>query len=190
MIAAEINVVRAVPQLLHHADKFVGLAVALIVLDGCLAEAPVFAMTMPGHQVQPPAALADVIQGGAELGQVQRVPGAVEHMQGGDQQNPLGHRRQRRLGDKGIQRLVVVTDIAPVAALAQPFGEGKHQVKAQRFGAQGQLAVVVEGPGGAAWQRRRAPAAGLYGQEQAQKQRLFKGTGQRAFRKIQRGGLT
>jgi len=160
------------------------------VLDGGLAEAPVFAMAMPGHQVQPPAALADVIQGGAEFGQVQRVPGAVEHMQSGDQQDSLSHRRQRCLGDKRVQRLVVVTDVAPIASLAQPFGEGKHQIEAQRFGAQGQLAVVVEGPGGAAWQCRRAPAPGLHRQEQAQKQRLLKGTGQRAFRKIQRGGLT
>ena len=103
MIAAEIDVVRAVPQFLHHADKFVGLAVALIVLDGGLTEAPVFAMAMPGHQVQAPAALADMVKGGAELGQVQWMPGAIEHMQGRDQQDARGYRRQRCLSDKGIQ---------------------------------------------------------------------------------------
>ena len=172
---------------MHYADELIGLAITLIMFDGCLPKTPVLAMPVAGHQVQAPTAFADVVQGGAELGQMQRMPRAVKYVQGGDQQDSLGHRRQCCLGDKGVQRLIVITNIATVAALAQPFGQGEHQIETQRFGAQGQLAVVVECPGGAARQSRRAPATRLHRQEQAQKQRLFEGTGQRAFREIQRG---
>ena len=41
-----------VEQLLHHADKFVGLAVTLIMLDGRLPKAPVLAVAMASDQVE------------------------------------------------------------------------------------------------------------------------------------------
>jgi len=140
----------------------VGHDVAMVVLDGVEAEHLEFALLVAGHDVEPPAAAADVVDGRAELGEMQRVP-AVQDVHGRDEQDALGERCEPGRDDQRIGRHLAELHLPAVAALAQPLRKAEHEVEAQFLGTNGAPGVVVEGPAGVPGSRRRAPGTRLDG---------------------------
>jgi hypothetical protein len=132
-----------------------------------------------GDDVDAPAPLGDMVQGRAVFGDVQRVQGAVEHVNGRHQNDAVGNRRHRAEGDERIQRCLAV-----VTALGQPLGAAESQVETQGFGLLDDFGVVVEGPG--VGRRVAGQADVLHVEEHPQQQGLLQGLAQGAVGEVQR----
>ena len=166
------------PKAPHHRGEFVRHGIALVMCHRRQAEHAKFALLVAGDHVQAPASAAHVIDHRAVFRQVQGVP-AIEDVNRGDQQHPLGHGRQAGRGDEGVESVFAELDLAAIAVLAEPLRQREDQIEAQFVRPPGQLGVVVEAPVGAARRLRRAPGALLVRQEETQYQGVARRLGQR-----------
>ena len=97
------QVVRGTPQTAHHGRELVGHLVASVVLDVVTAEHARFSWRVAGHDVDAPAPTRDVIEGRSELGYVQRMPRAEQHVDRRDQQDAFGYRAECRDRNERVQ---------------------------------------------------------------------------------------
>ncbi|GCC49754.1 hypothetical protein chiPu_0033887, partial [Chiloscyllium punctatum] len=141
-------------------------------LDGAVA----------GHDIDPPAPSRNMIQRGTVFGEMQGMDRPVEHVDRRDQHDPRRDSGKRSGRDERIERFA--RKDAAVAALRQPLRQREHEIEAELFGAEREIAIVVERPRRRARQGRRAPATSLDRQEQAKQQRLLQRFRQRTFRKL------
>ena len=174
------------PQRLHQLGELVRHRVALVVVDLLVAEHARFAGHEPGHDVETPPAVGDVVDGRAELGEIKRMPRPVEHVDGRDEKDALGDHGERGRGDERVERLLAKPDSSAGAAFSHPLREPEGQIESQRLGALGEPGVIVELPRRAARQARWRPAAALDRQEQPEEQRLLHDARERRIRKLER----
>jgi hypothetical protein len=158
------------PQSLDHVEQFRGQFVAGIVFNAVPAEHLMFDGAMPGDDVDAPAALGDVIERRAVLGQMQGMDRAIEDMDGRDQQDMAGDCGHGAEGDESVKRRFSV-----IAAFRQPLRPAKGKLEAQIVGLAHHLGVVVERPRGCAGQRGTSDVLQI--EKDAEHQRLLESFG-------------
>jgi hypothetical protein len=169
---------------LDRVDELARQGIALVMVDARPAEHLMLDRTVAGHHVDPPAAAGDVVERGSEFGEMQWTPRPVEHMHRRDQQDAAGHCGERAHRDEGVECRAI--EHAAIAALGQPLRQPEYEIEAEGFCPLRQHLVVIEGPGRRPRQGGRAPSARLDRQEETEQQRLGKGLGERAIRKVRR----
>jgi hypothetical protein len=107
-LAVQRQVLGFSPEPAQNVGKFASHLVAAIMLDVLAAEHARLARRISGHHVDPPTPTRDVVDCCAKLGNVEGMPRAEQHVDRRDQQDPLGHRAERRYRDERIERVFAI----------------------------------------------------------------------------------
>ncbi|MND83432.1 hypothetical protein D3C80_752960 [compost metagenome] len=88
---------------MKHIEQFTRHIITLVMVDPLPAEHFVLNGAVAGDDIDAPAPLGDMIQRSAIFGEMQRMQRPVKHMDGGDQQNALRHRRHGTERDEAVE---------------------------------------------------------------------------------------
>ncbi len=137
VLAVEIEILAARPDLLDHVDPFLGIVVALLVLALLHAEHLKLALVPTHDDVEPEATRADMVGCDHLLGGDHRIEQRRVH--GPEHRQALSQRQQAGGPGDRLERLALVVG---VAAVAFPAPDRKHEIEAGLIGQLGKLQVV------------------------------------------------